>query len=115
MESCGGGRCLCAIDLSTSNSRPQNGTVPNGGTDRRPGENGGVSTNGKRRKEGKRRKSEREAEESEAEMDVKMVPMKSCALFVAFTGAQSLLVVEKEWTEVLKQLPAPMYYHKYGT
>lgn len=46
---------------------------------------------------------------------LQMVSFRNRVLFLQHLGDQSLLVVEKPWAEVAVKLPAPFYYHKYGT
>ncbi|KAL3698853.1 hypothetical protein R1sor_012929 [Riccia sorocarpa] len=43
------------------------------------------------------------------------VPFRDPVLFVGHTAQSSVLVVEKPWLEVLRQIPAPVYRHLYGT
>ncbi|KAL2645510.1 hypothetical protein R1flu_013097 [Riccia fluitans] len=43
------------------------------------------------------------------------VPFKDPVVFVGHTAQSSVLVVEKSWLEVLRQIPAPVYRHLYGT
>ncbi|BBN10610.1 U3 small nucleolar RNA-associated protein 4 [Marchantia polymorpha subsp. ruderalis] len=43
------------------------------------------------------------------------VPFKDPVLFLGHTAQSSVLVVEKPWLEVLRQIPAPVYRHLYGT
>lgn len=45
----------------------------------------------------------------------RLVAMEHPCLFVGHCGADSLLVVEKPWKEVLQQLLPPLYKHRYGT
>ncbi|KAG6555830.1 hypothetical protein Mapa_002471 [Marchantia paleacea] len=43
------------------------------------------------------------------------VPFNDPVLFLGHTAQSSVLVVEKPWLEVLRQIPAPVYRHLYGT
>lgn len=44
-----------------------------------------------------------------------VVKMKDPVLFLGHTGPNSLLIVEKPWLEVLRQFPAPVARHVYGS
>lgn len=44
-----------------------------------------------------------------------VIPFKHPVLFLGHTGPNSVLVVEKPWLEVLRQLPAPVFRHVYGS
>lgn len=44
-----------------------------------------------------------------------VVNMKDLVLFLGHTGPNSVLIVEKPWLEVLRQFPAPVSRHVYGS
>ncbi|KAG0557990.1 hypothetical protein KC19_11G171000 [Ceratodon purpureus] len=44
-----------------------------------------------------------------------VVNMKDLVLFLGHTGPNSVLIVEKPWLEVLRQFPAPVARHVYGS
>lgn len=44
-----------------------------------------------------------------------VVNMKNPVLFLGHTGRNSVLIVEKPWLEVLRQFPAPVSRHVYGS
>jgi len=45
----------------------------------------------------------------------RFVPFKNPVLFLGHTGFSSVFVVEKPWSEVLQQFPAPVFRHVFGT
>jgi U3 small nucleolar RNA-associated protein 4 len=45
----------------------------------------------------------------------KFVPFRNPVLFLGHTGLSSIFVVEKPWSEVLQQFPAPVFRHVFGT
>ncbi|CAM6020208.1 unnamed protein product [Sphagnum balticum] len=45
----------------------------------------------------------------------KFVPFRNPVLFLGHTGLNSVFVVEKPWSEVLQQFPAPVFRHVFGT
>jgi U3 small nucleolar RNA-associated protein 4 len=45
----------------------------------------------------------------------KFVPFRNPVLFLGHTGLSSVFVVEKPWSEVLQQFPAPVFRHVFGT
>lgn len=44
-----------------------------------------------------------------------VVTMKNPVLFLGHTGPESVLIAEKPWLEVLRQFPAPVSRHIYGS
>lgn len=44
-----------------------------------------------------------------------LVPFKDPVLFLGHVGDSSILLIEKPWSDVLHQLPPPVYRHLYGT
>ena len=44
-----------------------------------------------------------------------MVTFKDPVLFVGHVSKNSIVIVEKPWLEAVKQLPPPVYRHRYGT
>eukprot|EP00897_Mesotaenium_endlicherianum_P000557 jgi/Mesen1/10501/ME000083S10004 len=49
------------------------------------------------------------------EGNFKVLSFTDSVLFVGHVARDSLLIVEKPWAKVLSKLPAPLYYHRYGT
>ncbi|CAK9875951.1 unnamed protein product [Sphagnum jensenii] len=51
----------------------------------------------------------------EKSIGTRFVPFKNPVLFLGHTGFSSVFVVEKPWSEVLQQFPAPVFRHVFGT
>eukprot|EP00899_Mesostigma_viride_P014159 jgi/Mesvir1/22744/Mv14147-RA.1 len=53
--------------------------------------------------------------QEEATDNGRVVELEQPCLYIGFMGADSALMVEKRWSDVLCQFPAPLYRHRYGT
>jgi U3 small nucleolar RNA-associated protein 4 len=47
--------------------------------------------------------------------DVKVATLDNPCLLLSYFAPRQALLVERPWEEVLEQMPAPLYRHKFGT
>lgn len=102
---------MCSVDLSLP-STPKKEEVQ---LSEENGPKSDKKTIGKKRKGKWGRLKEGNKTSLNSKKAVKVIPLKSRALFLGHTSGNSILVVEKDWAEVQKQLPPPFKYHKFGT